>query len=237
VNDLLLVAVALFTSMLTAIFGLGGGMILIALMPGLLPASAIIPVHAAVQLSSNISRAAFAYRDIHWEFAVSFTIGAVLGGLLAGQVAQSINLDYIPLFIAAFILFNVWGPGLEFRKGHKGEFVSIGFLQTGLGVLVGATSPLGQSTLLRKGIDRDALVVTSAIFMSISHAIKVIVFLAIGFSFAQYWRLCLGMIIAMVLGSYVGTHMRHRVPNERFQYILKLVLTFLALRMIYISLV
>lgn len=235
-NELLLITAALFTSTLTAIFGLGGGLILIALMPGLLPASAIIPVHAIAQLSSNVSRAAFAYQAIRWEFAISFFIGSLLGGLLAGQLTQLINLDYIPLFIAAFILFNVWGPKLEFRKNPKGEFITIGFIQTALGMVVGATGPLGQSTLVRKGMERDALVVTSALFMSITHVIKVSVFVVIGFSFSQYWLLCLGMVAAMILGSYIGTRMRHRVPDEKFHFILKLLLSFLAIRMVYISL-
>jgi uncharacterized membrane protein YfcA len=236
-NELLLIAIALFTSIVAAVFGLGGGMILIALMPGLVPASAIIPIHALGQLSSNISRAAFSCRHIRWEFTVSFVAGAVIGGALAGQVARLINLDYIPLFIAAFILFNVWGPGFKFGSDPKGEFLTIGFFQTGLGVLVGATGPLGQSALLSKGVDRDGLVATSATFMSFTHAIKVVVFMMIGFSFTQYWHLGLGMIIATVLGSYIGTRMRHRVPDKRFQFILKWLLTVLAFRMIYISLI
>ncbi|WP_245539493.1 hypothetical protein [Thiofilum flexile] len=48
-NELVLMLIALGTLTLT---GIMGGMILIALMPGLLPAAAIVPVHAATQLVS-----------------------------------------------------------------------------------------------------------------------------------------------------------------------------------------
>jgi hypothetical protein len=61
-SDILLVAIAAGTSTLTAITGIGGGMMLIAIMPGFLPAAAIVPVHAAVQLFSNSSRAFFGWR-------------------------------------------------------------------------------------------------------------------------------------------------------------------------------
>ncbi|MGL4187202.1 MAG: hypothetical protein ACRCR4_15610, partial [Thiotrichaceae bacterium] len=67
-NDLVLAAIAFATSTLTAIMGLGGGMILIALMPGLIAPAAIVPVHAATQLVSNSSRTLFGWHAIRWEF-------------------------------------------------------------------------------------------------------------------------------------------------------------------------
>ncbi len=151
-NLILLTLVATGTSIITAMVGMGGGMILIAFMPGLLPASAIIPVHALVQLFSNSSRALFGWRFIHWNFLLAFIAGSILGGLLATQLTTQINLDYTPLFIASYILYNVWGPSLDFRKRLRGEFLTIGFLQTGLGMIVGAIAPLGQSILARRGL-------------------------------------------------------------------------------------
>ncbi|PLX61039.1 MAG: sulfite exporter TauE/SafE family protein [Sedimenticola selenatireducens] len=225
--------ISFFTSMGTAVLGLGGGLILIACMPGLVPPVAIIPVHSVAQLASNFSRAAFDFKSIRWEYGLSFFMGSLLGGILAAQLAVQINLDYIPLFIAAFILFNVWGSGIDIGKKLKGEFFTIGFLQTALGMLVGATGPMGHSTLIRKQVEKDQLVVTSALFMTITHAIKISMFMFLGFSFFQYWALCLGMAVAVIAGSYIGTHMRRRVPDRHFRIVLKLLLTILAVRMIY----
>ena len=211
-------------------------MILIACMPFFLPAPAIIPIHAATQLISNGSRALFAWREIEWQFTLSFLLGSIVGGILAAKLASLINLHYLPLMMAAFILFNVWGGGIKFKANPKGEFLTIGFIQTGLGMLVGATGPMGQSTLVRKGLKRDALVTTSAVFMVITHLLKLILFGFLGFSFSQYWQLSLGMIIATTLGSWFGTKIRHRVPETNFQQILKWLLTLLALHIIYTTL-
>lgn len=232
-NELILITISFFTSLGTAVLGLGGGLILIACMPGLVPPVAIIPVHSVAQLASNFSRAAFDLQSIRWEYGLSFFAGSLIGGALAAQLAVQISLDYIPLFIAAFILFNVWGKGIRISKRIKGEFFTIGFIQTSLGMLVGATGPMGHATLIRKQIEKDQLVVTSALFMTITHAIKIVLFLFLGFSFAQYWMLCLGMVTAVIAGSYLGTHMRRRVPERHFRLVLKVLLTVLALRMIY----
>ncbi|WP_026154802.1 sulfite exporter TauE/SafE family protein [Thiolinea disciformis] len=235
-NELLLILIAFCTSSLTAVFGLGGGMILIACMPFFLPAAAIIPIHAATQLVSNGSRALFAWREIEWQFTLSFLLGSIVGGVLAAKLTSLINVHYLPLIMAVFILFNVWGGGIKFNANPKGEFVTIGFIQTGLGMLVGATGPMGQSTLVRKGLKRDALVTTSAVFMVITHLLKLVLFGFLGFSFSQYWQLSLGMIIATTLGSWFGTKIRHRVPETNFQQIVKWLLTLLALHIIYTTL-
>jgi len=235
--EILLILLAFGTSTITAITGIGGGMILIAVMPGFLPATAIVPVHAMVQLFANSSRALFGWRFLRWEFVLAFIAGSVIGGLIAAGLTREINLEYTPLIIAAYILFTVWGPKVEFRKPIKGEFVAIGLVQTGLSMLVGATGPMGQAALLGKGLQRDALVVTSALMTSFTHLIKIVLFGLLGFSFISYWEIILGMSAGVICGTLLGTHIRYKIPQALFQNILKWVLTLLALRMIYITLV
>ena len=235
--EILLILLAFGTSTITAITGIGGGMILIAVMPGFLPATAIVPVHAMVQLFANSSRALFGWRFLRWEFVLAFIAGSVIGGLIAAGLTREINLEYTPLIIAAYILFTVWGPKVEFRKPIKGEFVAIGLVQTGLSMLVGATGPMGQAALLGKGLQRDALVVTSALMTSFTHLVKIVLFGLLGFSFISYWEIILGMSAGVICGALLGTHIRYKIPQALFQKILKWVLTLLALRMIYITLV
>ena len=234
-NELILILAALITSTLTAVLGIGGGMILIAIMPGLLPASAIIPVHGIVQLFSNSSRAFFGWQHIHWGFTTAFIAGSVIGGLMAAGFTSEINLEYTPLLIAGYILLTVWGPSLQFRKAPRGEFFTIGLIQTGLSMIVGATGPMGQAAMLAKGLQRDGLVVTGAFMMIFTHLIKILLFGLLGFSFITYWKIIIGMSIAVIAGAFFGTHIRYRFPEKLFRPVLKWLLTLLALRMIVIT--
>ncbi len=235
-TEILLTLIAFGTSTITAITGIGGGMIMIAIMPGFLPGATIVPVHAMVQLFANSSRALFGWRYLRWEFVLAFIAGSIVGGLIAAGITREINLEYTPLIIAAYILFTVWGPNLEFKKPVKGEFVAIGLVQTGLSMMVGATGPMSQAALLSKGLQRDALVVTSALMTTFTHLIKTILFALLGFSFISYWEIILGMSAGVLCGALLGTHIRYKIPHALFQKILKWVLTVLALRMIYITL-
>jgi uncharacterized membrane protein YfcA len=86
--------------------------------------------------------------------------------------------------------------------------------------------------LLRRNTARDWLVVNTAVYMALNHAIRVAAFITLGFSFAAWWPLLSGMIAAGILGSWVGTRLRHRVPQMNFQRLFRWMVTLLALRMI-----
>jgi len=235
-SDILLILIAGATSIVTAVTGIGGGLVLIAIMPGFLPTTAIVPVHAVVQMFANSSRALFGWRFLRWEFVLAFIAGSILGGGIAAGIAREINLAYTPLFIAAYILFITWGPTLKFNKPPPGEFVIIGTIQTGLSMLVGATGPMSQASLMARGLKRDALVVSGALMTTFTHLIKVLLFALLGFSFIEFWQVILGMSTAVIVGALIGTRIRYQVPEALFRRILKWALTLLALRMIYLTL-
>jgi uncharacterized membrane protein YfcA len=68
--------------------------------------------------------------------------------------------------------------------------------------------------------------------MSGLHALKIVTFGLLGFAFAPYLPLMAGMVASVSVGSWVGTHLRPKVPEELFRQLLKVALTLLALRLI-----
>jgi len=231
-SELALVPIAFATSCLSALIGMGGGVLLIALMPGLVPPAAILPLHALTQLASNVSRTGFGWREIDWGIVPAFAIGAVLGSWLGGEIYQSLDLQWLPAVIGAFILVFTWLPLPLLHSGGHAALALLGCYQTGLGMLVGATGPLGAAVLLQRSKERDWLVVNTALYMSLNHGLRVLAFGAIGFSFAPWWPLLTGMILAGIGGSWVGTRLRKFVPQRNFHLAFRLLVTALAIRMI-----
>ncbi len=101
---LALIATACLTSAMTAALGIGGGVLLLAIMSMLLPAAAIIPLHGLVQLGSNANRAAFTAKHIRWQTLYWFAPGVVLGALLASALLVELPPALLQLSIASFIL-------------------------------------------------------------------------------------------------------------------------------------
>ncbi len=235
-SELALVPIVFITSCLTAVIGMGGGVLLLMLMPGLVPTAAILPVHALTQLASNLSRAAFGWRAVDLAIVPAFTLGALAGGWLGAQIYQSLDMRWLPAFIGGFILVFTWLPLPVVRGGGQLALALLGFCQTGLGMLAGATGPLGAAVLLRRNSERDWLVVNTAVYMTLNHLLRVCAFFAIGFSFAPWWPLVTGMVVAGIAGSWVGTRLRRWVPQRDFHKWFRLLVSVLALRMIALAL-
>ena len=228
----LLIPGALLASTIAGALGLGGGILLITLMPGLVPPGAILPLHAFTQLASNASRATFGWRHIDRTLLVPIVLGSALGAFAGAGLYQRIAVDWLPAAIGVIILVVIWAP-LPRPKG-PGFFslALLGFYQTGLGMLAGATGPLGAAVLSRHNTQRDWLVVNTSVYMTINHLCRIAVFLIIGFVIGPWLPLLLGMICASITGSWLGTRLRAYLPQANFERWFRWVVSLLALRMI-----
>lgn len=232
--EIVLVVSALLTSTFGGVMGLGGGTLLIAVMPLYLPGSAIVPIHGLVQLASSSSRMLFSWQAVAWKLAGRFILGSFLGVAVIGLLLANIPTDYIPAFIGIYILLNVWVPPFSRFIRKYENFYILGLVQGGLGLLIGATGPLAVPLLAKElKDDKDKVVATNAFFMGFSHFAKIIVFGLIGFSFVEYGWLLILMIVGAVLGSWLGTKLRWRINTELFSKLLNYILTLLAFNMLY----
>jgi uncharacterized membrane protein YfcA len=230
--ELTLGLISFLTSTITAIVGLGGGMMLIAIMPSFLPINAVMPVHGLTQLSSNASRAYFGRKDIQYSVVHKFFIGSVFGVVLFASILSLISLEYVPLFMGIYILLSVWSQKFNDKIKKYENYYIIGFLQSGLGIVVGATGPLGMTLLFKDYEQKDKVVATAAVFMSITHILKLIVFIYFGFMFFEYIGVIIAMIIGAISGSYIGTKLRNKIDGKKFTMIVKILLSILAIKLI-----
>lgn len=227
-----LIGLSGMTSMLNVIIGVGGGATLIAFMITMMPAAAVIPVHAIVQLGSNAGRAVLMRRYIQKQFLGWFFVGSVVGAVIGGNLALNLPTRYLELILAVFILISSWVPiNLSFR-GRNG-LIGVGLFTAFLTMFVGATGPFLIATVKNILPDRRELGATMACFMSIQHVIKAVVFGLLGFAY-QEWLGVIGlMIVVGFVGTYLGKKVLDRVSNKHFHVVLKLALSLIAFNLIW----
>lgn len=232
----LLTLAALLTSMLSAIAGLGGGVLLMLLMPGLVPLGAIVPLHAVVQSVSNAARVAFAMPSVAVRLIPPLLLGSLAGALVGSLSVGLVSLEWLPAVAGAVILIITWLPVTAIIPKGRAAFYFLGFYQTGLGMLAGATGPLGASVLTLISKDRDWLVVNTGVYMTINHVIRSFAYGLLGFAFAPWWETIAVMSFGMVAGAWLGTKVRQRVPQGFFEQAFKWLITVLAVRMVSVTL-
>lgn len=231
-----LIAASFFTSLLTAVFGAGGGLTLLAIIAQLLPASAIIPVHAVVQAGSNSGRAFLLVRHVKWQFFVAFCIGAAAGALVGGYVVITLPQRILQGALALFMIVMLWGPALPHWAKSSISISIQGFVSSVLTMFVGATGPFLLAAMKPHHFSPLEVMSTFAMSMTVQHALKIAVFAALGFAFKPYLGLIIWMMLTGFLGTLTGTKIVKKRKPEAFEAWLKLILTVLALRLAYIAL-
>lgn len=231
----LLVGSSFLTSLLTAAVGIGGGVTLLAVIAQILPVPAIVPVHGIVQLGSNIGRAGLMRRDIDRKLLLYFLSGSLIGALVGGQLVVTLPVRYLQLILAVFILYTIWGPRpLNMLASNYGVAIG-GSISTLLTMFVGATGPFVAATLRPLGLGKLGQVATMSACMVVQHALKVLVFGLLGFSFAPYLPLIAAMIGLGFIGTIVGRNILLKVSEGMFVFWLNVVLTFLAIRLLWLA--
>ncbi|CAI8217486.1 MAG: Uncharacterised protein [Arcobacter lacus] len=183
-------------------------------------------------MSSNISRAVFGYKEIQYKVIPKFLIGSIIGIALFASIISFISLEYVPFFIGSYILLSLWSAKFNDKIKKFENYYIIGFFQTGLSIVVGATGPLTLTLLFKDFKDKNKVVVTSAALMSITHILKVFVFIYFGFVFLDYIGIITAMIIGAVVGSFLGTKLRNKIDGKKFTIVLKILLSALAVKLI-----
>ncbi|GAB2579898.1 sulfite exporter TauE/SafE family protein [Nitrincola alkalisediminis] len=229
-----LVIAAGFTAAITSSIGVGGGVLLLALMAISMPPAAVIPVHGMVQLGSNFNRAIMTLQHIDWKLLATFTPGACLGAVLASHFLVQLPISMLQLSIAGFILFLCWGPKIPpIGLGRVGTFIA-GAITTFISMFAGATGPLVAAFVKQqhKG-NRFLTVANFTACMSIQHLPKAFVFGAAGFVFSEWLGLMLLMIISGAIGNWVGIKVLKTLTDKRFGLLFNLILTLLAFQLIW----
>jgi uncharacterized membrane protein YfcA len=217
-------------SFITAAFGIGGGVAFLGACAVLLPPAAIIPVHGVVQLGSNAIRALMFLRHLSWVTLPVFVLGSVIGVAIGGSVAVSLPGWIVQSAVGVFILWIVfasppkWLTHWPFLTGLLSSFLTMFF---------GATGPFVAGYVKTLKLDRHTHVATQAALMTVQHGLKVALFGLLGFAFAQWSAVLIGLISAGALGTWTGKMVLGRMSDHGFHRILDIILVLLALRLIW----
>ena len=222
-----------FTSAVSAAFGLGGGAALVAVMASTMPPLAIIPVHAVVQVGSNFFRATMMWRNILFRWMPTFVIGTMIGAAVGGQIVFALPKYLLQAIIGVFVLYAVWGPKMKAMEPSNIRFAVVGAIASFATMFAGATGPLIAPFIKASTSDRMMTVATHAAFMSWQHGVKILAFGFLGFTFGPYLPLMGLMVLFGIVGTWSGKFILNWMAESVFRRGFNLVLTVLALRLLY----
>lgn len=219
-----LVASALATSALSAVLGMAGGIVLMALLPLVLSVPAAMVAHGAVQFCANGYRAWLLRGAIDRRILRGSAVGSVAAFALLSAVAMAITLSpqkawvYVGLGLLPFVRLL---PGYRGTLGieARGRPFACGFVVTLVSLFTGVGGPLLDVFFVDSRLDRHGVVATKAAAQTVSHALKVAFFtvvpLSAGASLAPEEAAGLAWALPpAIAASFVGTRLGARALDK-----------------------
>ena len=235
---LILTAAAFATSILSAIIGMAGGIVLLSVMLLFLDPLVAIPLHGTVQLVSNGSRTWIQRRHVEHGIALRYALLLLPMGVVGLAIAQSLSPPVARTMIGVFVLIATWAPGLLLvgahpeRSDRNRRFLILGGVVGVLNPTVGATGPLIAPFFLNLGLARQAIIGTKAACQALGHLAKIAIFGVAGFAFLPFAAPLALLSVAVIAGTWTGSRILGHVSEEWFTILYRTVLTLIALRLV-----
>ena len=219
----IILATTLVTSFISGIFGMAGGIILMAVLVALVSVAMAMIIHGAIQMFANGFRAFLLREHIDWRVIGLYCIGAAAG------VAALFFVSWTPDKRALYLLLGltpmlVWLPKdrlhLDIKRREHAIFA--GFIVQGLNTLAGVAGPLVDLFFVQTEMTRQQIVATKSVTQALSHLIKigfwsVPVVTATGWSAMPPWWLIAAAIPLSMLGTTLGKRVLERMNDHGFR--------------------
>ena len=242
----ILILSAFITSSISAVLGMGGGIILLGIMAIIIPDGyMVIALHGVIQLVSNSTRT-YVFRDhINKEIIRQFLIGASIGvGISALLImlliqffqvasANEIKVEILKPLIGVFILCYLFFKKPKKEKSNN-SFVLVGWNSGITSVFIGATGPLIAPFFLSKDLTKESIIANKAACQVITHISKIPLFIYFfNMDYISEYNILLPLILAVFAGTNFGKKLLSFIPEELFRKLFKFTLFVISLRLIF----
>ncbi len=233
-NELIILAgIATLTSVITALAGLGGGMLLLALMAQIFPPAILIPLHGIAQCFSNASRGILFRKGIQKAYLLPFLLGSLVGAALIAPFVVFIPATVGALLLGVFVLLTTWFPN-QLSAEKLPSWLS-GAVTSGLGVVFGAVGPMVMSALPKQHWSKEEITGTYGVATAFQHGFKVLAYIAVGVQLNDYLAHIVVLFVGAWVGTLIGARLLMQVSEVGFKRLLKWVLTLLGIRLVLIN--
>lgn len=220
--------VAVFgTSMISGIFGMAGGLILLGIFLLILPVGTAIAVQGIIQLIANGSRAFFSRAYIDWRVLGIMTMGLLTAAAILFIVRYTPDLATVCITIGLLPIL-LWIPqswlALDASKPHH-AFIC-GFLGGGINLAVGVAGPTIDMFFIRTPMDRRTIIATKAAAQVVNHAGKIIFYWNATMVLAPAeWAVVALAAPFAIIGTSAGHWVLQRLTDANFKRWTRLIVT------------
>ena len=241
----ILIAAAFITSSISAVMGMGGGIILLGIMAIIIPEGyMVIALHGIIQLISNTTRTYVFKNYIKKELVKDFLIGAIFGVIASIIIililiqlfnvssASDIKVDMLKPLIGIFIIWYLFIKKTKQESKTK-SFKIVGGIAGISSIFVGAVGPLIAPFFLNNNLNKEDIIANKAACQMITHSSKIPLFIYFfNVNYVEEYSVLLPLTAAVFIGTNFGKRILSFIPELLFKKLFKITLFIIAIRLI-----
>ena len=244
---IVLALASLVTAAISAMLGMAGGILLLAVMLCFLSHGEAIPTHAVVQLASNGTRVLAFFEHVDRRAFGRFLLGVLPGWALGVGLLWSLGEPqraepFLKALIGAFILGMTFvprrpvGASAENGTGERGHLWLAGFLAGVAAMTVGTVGPLIAPFFPQAGLLKERLIATKALCQMSTHVAKIPGFLLLRDLNVSGLGLLAGVMVCMAVpGTLLGKRLLKGVSERHFWYAYRAALTLAGVKLLVVD--
>ena len=242
---LILITAALITSSISAVLGMGGGIILLGIMAIIIPQGfLVIALHGIIQLVSNLTRTYVFKKHLRFKIINEFLIGSFIGLIVSSFIilflvkyfnvnsANEIKVDFLKPLIGIFIIWYLFIKKPKKSKNNK-SFYFVGGISGISTVFIGATGPLIAPFFLNKKLTKENIIANKAACQAITHLGKIPLFIYFfNVNYISESNILIPLILAVFIGTNLGKKILRYIPEDIFKLCFKISLFLIAVKLV-----
>lgn len=215
---LMLMPAVLLASLLAALLGTGGGVLLLPLLVLVFGIRDAVPLYALLQLVGNLGRLSLNRAALAWPVLPWFLAGAVPAAVLGAWGFAVLPAPALQRLLGGFLLLCLIGrrclrPPFGFPRWG---FLPVGAVFGLVSAVAGSAGPFVAPFYLAHGLLKGAYIATEAAATAGVHVVKLLSYYGLGALPVRVlgYGLCLAPL--MLLGAWLGRWLLQRMPVAVF---------------------
>ncbi len=222
--------ISFVTAMLSGVFGMAGGLVLMGALALVLPVQAAFVTHGVLQLAANGWRAALHRRHVRWRIVALYALASLIAGAVVATIAFAPSKPLLFLLMG-LVPAILWLPRgwLRLDAARPVHAFASGLLVTGVNLTAGVAGPLLDIFFVRTELPRHAIVATKAATQVFSHLAKIMVYgapilLRDSSELPPAWVFAAGVGVGLA-GTVAGGRILDRMSDRRFLSLTRWIVT------------
>lgn len=221
--QILLVIVSVFgTSILSGVFGMAGGLILMGVLASILPVPLAMTAHGFAQLIANGTRFLSLLKHVAWKSSLFYLAGAAVAASLFWFVSFSPSRAVLFLVLGSIPILSLLPLTPKFDFQIRSHAFFCGLINTVAHLTAGVSGPVLDLFFVNSKMNRFEVIGTKAFTQTIGHLLKIGYFASMAGALMELptW-LPFSVAGSAIVGTQIGGWILRRMSDSRFRVYLR----------------